>query len=518
MGFRSIASSIKTTDTVITTMPAFFNGAAVLAIANTDSSARTLTLKLRKANTLVAETIGVIEVAAASSTKYGAPIGLEPGDTLLGSCPTADVIKVSGSLVDGSQSQSSFALEQLYIARFDWDASTASPAASIANSTPSVVTESVYNKMRGCVLTSAGAVNYYLSPTNWALKLQGGASVLTGADGDVMVEIPAFYFRVNRAGTNYRWEISPVELPGFTLHPAFIKDGVRVPFRYYSAYDACTQDVSASNALISGLNFDNNSGANGAGVDVTATTGDLLRSVKDIYPMVGLTRNEFRVLAANKGAGWRQADFALISAIQMLYLVEAQSFFSQNILGAGNTNGSYLASSGNQSDSPHTIAGAGDALASGSTDTTSGAGVSAKPGTSFMKYRGIENFYGNCWNWTDGINTNVTATGNVHVTNNRADFADNTGTNMQLISSSLPTLSGFIRDLLPIDPYFLGGLTAGASSTSYITDQQFGTASSNRVVLFGGDAQFGASAGAFLWNLSIDSSLRNRSSGARLAF
>lgn len=520
MGFRSIAASIKTTDTVITTMPAFFNGAAVLAIANTDSSARTLTLKLRKANTLVTETIGVIEVAATSSTKYGAPIGLDSGDTLLGTCATADVIKVSGSLVDGSQSQSSLALEALYKATFEWDAATSSPAASVANSVPTLVTESIYKKMQGCVLVATtGAVNYYLNPTDWATKLQGGASVLTGADGDVMVEIPAFYYKTTRIGTTYRYEISPVELSGFTLHPAFIKDGVRVSRRYYSAYDACTQDVSASNVLLSGLNWDNNSGGgNGVAVDVTATTGDLLRSVKGIYPMVGLQRAEFRTLAANKGTGWRQLDFALWSAVQMLYIVENQSFYSQNITGAGNTNGSYFGASGNQSDSPHTIAGAGDSVANGSTNTTTGAGVNAKPGTSFMKYRGIENLYGNCWNWADGINVNVTANGNVHVTNTRADFADNTSTNMQLITSGFITGSGFVKDFLPADPYFLASLTAGASSTTFITDQHFGSTSSNRVVRVGGSATVGANAGAFLVVASDDSSNRSRAVGARLAF
>ena len=520
MGFRSIAASIKTTDTIITTMPAFFNGAAVLAIANTDSSARVLTLKLRKASTLVTETIGVIEVAATSSTKYGAPIGLEPGDILLGTCPTADVIKVSGSLVDGSQAQSSLALESLYKASFEWDASTSSPAAAVANTVPSIVTDALYNGMQGCVLNATtGAVSYYLNPTNWSLKLQGGASVLTGADGDVMVEIPAFYYKTVRVGTRYKWEVSPVELPGFVLHPAFIKDGVRVSKRYYSAYDACTQDVSAADALISGLNWDNNSGGgNGVAVDVTATTGDKLRSVSGIYPMVGLQRAEFRTLAANKGTGWRQLDFALWSAVQMLYIVENQSFYSQNITGAGNTNGSYLGSSGNQNDSPHTIAGAGNSIANGSTNTTTGAGVSAKPGTSFMKYRGIENLYGNCWNWVDGINVNVTANGNVHVTNTRADFADNTSTNMQLITSSLPTASQYIRDLLPADPYFLPAFKPEGSTTTYITDYFFGSTSSNRVVFVGGDASGGADAGVFFLRADVGSSDRGRTVGGRLAF
>lgn len=512
MGFKSIASSVKTTDTEITTMPAFFTGAAVLAIANTDSVARTLTLKLRKNNTFITETIGVIEVAAASSVKYAAPIGLESGDTLLGTCPTADVVKVSGSLVDGSQSQSSFALEALYTAKFEWDASTASPAASSVNTMPTLVTTSVYDKIRACVLTAAGAVNYYLNPTNWALKLQGGSSVLTGADGNVMIEIPAFYYNTYRVGTIYSYEVSPVQLPNFKLHPAFIKNGVKVPFRYYSAYDGNVLDVSTG-LYVDGLNLDNNT----ANVDLTVGTGDKLASVKGSYPMVGLTRAEFRTLGANVGTGWRQLDFTLWSAVQMLYLVEYQSFYSQAILGAGNTNGSYIASSALQTDSPHTIAGAGDAIANGSTNTTSGAGVSAKPGTSFMKYRGIENFYGNAFNWADGVNINVTANGNVHVTNNSTNWADNTATNYELIATGLPTVSNYIKDLLPTDGYFLPSLNAGASSSTFITDQHF-AATGNRVVAVGGSANNGAGAGAFCLNSANDSSNRSRIIGGRLAF
>lgn len=512
MGFKTIAASVKTTDTEITTMPAFFTGAAVLAIANTDSVARTLTLKLRKNNTFVTETIGVIEVAAASSLRYAAPIGLESGDTLLGTCPTADVMKVSGSLVDGSQSQSSFALEALYTAKFEWDASTASPAASSVNAMPTIVTTSIYNNMRACVLTAAGAVNYYLNPTNWALKLQGGASVLTGADGNVMIEIPAFYYKTYRVGTTYCYEVSPVPLPNFRLHQAFIKNGVKVPFRYYSAYDGNVFDVSTS-LYVDGLNLDNNT----ANVDVTASTGDKLASVKGGYPMVGLTRAEFRTIASNVGTGWRQLDFTLWSAVQMLYLVEYQTFASQAVLGAGNTNGSYIASSANQTDSPHTIAGAGDAIANGSTDATSGAGVNAKPGASFMKYRGIENFYGNAFNWADGVNINVTANGNVHVTNNATNWADNTATNYELIATGLPTVSGFIKDLLPTDGYFLSSLNAGGSATTFIGDQHF-AATGSRVVSVGGNAADGLAAGAFCLDSDRASSSRNRAFGGRLAF
>lgn len=401
------------------------------------------------------------------------------------------------------------------VGTFSWNSATNTPNSIYGQSRAAF---GVHDKMRGCVLKDDGSVNYYLLATDWAYKENGAASNLTGEDGQVMVEIPKFYYRVERLNTITTWKVSAVPQSGFTVHPAFIKDGVEVNFRYIGAYSACVQDVTSSPvSYLSGLNWDNNASPAGVAVDVTATTGDKLASVKGIYPMVGLTRAEFRTLAANRGTGWRQLDFTLWSAVQLLYLIEYQSFFSQNLLGAGNTNGSYLAASGNQNDSPHTIAGAGDSIADWSTNTTSGAGVNAKPGISFMKYRGIENLYGNVWQWVDGINVNVGANGNVHVTNKRADFADNTSTNMTLITSSLPTSSGYISDLLPADPYMLPKTNTGGSNT-YMTDYHYASTSSSRVVLVGGSADYGAAAGAFLLASDLVSSLRLRVVGGRLAF
>jgi hypothetical protein len=399
------------------------------------------------------------------------------------------------------------ARQDVLVGSFEYDFGTPTPDSVFGRQ--QIVT-GVHDKIRGCVLNANGSVNYYLSADNWALKADGTASVLTGADGNVMVEIPKFYYRQEQNVLRRTWKVSAVAQSGFKVHPAFIKDGVEVDFRYYGAYDACVFDDSAS-AYISGTNLDNNT----ANVDLV---DDTLASVKGIYPMVGLTRDEFRTLAANNGTGWRQVDFTLWSAVQMLYLIEYQSFFSQDILGAGNTAGGYFASSANQTDSPHTIAGAGDLIANASTNVVTGAGVSAKPGTSFMKYRGIENFYGNVFNWADGINVNVTATGNVHVTNTRADFADATSTNMTLIATALPTASGFIRDLLPVDGYFLSSSNTGASNITYITDQHVASASSNRVVRVGGRADSFSNAGAFFLDSTFASGDRDRRLGARLAY
>jgi hypothetical protein len=399
---------------------------------------------------------------------------------------------------------------QVPIASFAWDSSTTSPAAVTANSVPQFVLDNLYNQMKGCILNADGTVNYYLKSTDWSEKADGTSSDLTGTDGNVMVEIPKFYYRTTFVGTVTTWEISPIEVSGFAVHPAFIVDGAEANKRYYSAYDACVYDDSAS-AYISGTNLDNNSG----NVD---TGADKLSSVKGIYPMVGLTRNEFRLLAAVNGSGWRQLDFYLWSAIGLLYAIEYQTFFNQDELGNGNTNGSYLGSSSDQNDSPHTIAGYRDDVANGSTTSANGQGAATKPGTVAMKYRGIENFFGNCWNWADAININVSATGNVHVAtdNDGANYADDTSTNYTLITSSLTTGSNNIQSLLPLGPYFLAS-SVGGSTSQYVTDRHYGSASSNRVACVGGNANTSGNAGVFALVAGYDSGRRDRIVGGRLA-
>jgi hypothetical protein len=434
----------------------------------------------------------------------------------------------------------------------------------------------IHQKMRRCVLNANGTVNYYLSTTDSTLKADGVTpSNLSGADGNVMVEIPKFWYRHTLASTLNTWEIADGSIAGFSVHPAFVKAGAEVPYRYVSAYDACLQfsrsvtavadagsgditvTTSAQHPLYAGdsVTISGTTSYNGtytvvsrastttftvtaafvatetgtaAGYvsgknldDMTANiqTGlDKLASVDDQYPLIGVTRPECRTLSANNGTGWHQLDFALWSAIQMLYLVEYANFSTQANLGAGNTNGSYLSSSVNQTDSPHTIAGASNALGNASTNTTTGAGVSAKPGTSFMSYRGIENWYGNCWNWADGINVNVTATGNVHITNDYRNFADGTATGHTLVSSAFPTGNGFIRNILNTAAYFLSSTNSGGSSTTYLTDQHFASASASRVVGVGGSAGDGAVAGGFCLLSDRAASLAYRFVGARLCF
>ena len=390
-----------------------------------------------------------------------------------------------------------------------WDSSNSSPNGQGYSSGVTVVTET-HLGMKRCVVNDNGTVNYYLSATDSTKKADGTNATLTGADGQVMVEIPKFWTKRSVSGNSITWSIASQPLSGYTLHPAFTKDGNTVDFRYYGAYDGCYWDATDS-TYKSGLNLD----------DVTSLldlAADKLSSVSGVYPLVGNTRAQGRSLASNRGTFWRQVDFTLWSAVQLLYLIEYQTFYSQNVLGNGNTNvtNAYsVGSSSTQTDSPHSVAGKSNALGNGSTNTTSGASSTSRD-TAYMSYRGIENFYGNCWYWVDGINANVGANGRIHVTNNRADFTDNSSTNMTLITSSATTGQNFISAIAAIDNYFIATAVAG-SSTTYLTDYWYSVPASNRVVVVGGSAIDAANAGAFMFNANSDSSYAYRNIGSRLA-
>ena len=70
--------------------------------------------------------------------------------------------------------------------------------------------------MRRCVLDDSGNVVYYLNPTDSTKKEGGGASDLTGASGQVMVEIPKFYYKYTYS-SGHIWEISPLPISGFSV-------------------------------------------------------------------------------------------------------------------------------------------------------------------------------------------------------------------------------------------------------------------------------------------------------------
>jgi len=96
---------------------------------------------------------------------------------------------------------------------------------------------SIWANMMRCNLADDGTVNAYYGDT--AFKLDG-------SNGQVMVEIPKFYYKSYHSGTIYRWWISPIAKEGFAVHPAFISDGVEYDHIYISAFEGSVYDVTAA--------------------------------------------------------------------------------------------------------------------------------------------------------------------------------------------------------------------------------------------------------------------------------
>ena len=59
----------------------------------------------------------------------------------------------------------------------------------------------IQSLMKRCVLNADGSVKYYLDPNNSNYKEDGALADLTGADGNVMVEVPKTYTRYEYSTT-----------------------------------------------------------------------------------------------------------------------------------------------------------------------------------------------------------------------------------------------------------------------------------------------------------------------------
>ena len=359
----------------------------------------------------------------------------------------------------------------------------------------------IQSKMKGCTLLDNGSVNYYLYPTDWTKKSDGvTASDLGGGDGQVMVQIPKFYYKYSYANNTHSWSIATAQTTGYDVHPAFIKDGVEVNYRYAGAYEGVLYDVSA------GVYTQGNSTQS---KDFTATTGDKLSSVSGFTAVTNGTRAQFRAIAKNRGTGWRQVDYDLMHAIEVLYLIEYGSFYSQSVIGAGITNVGDWAVYNNYY--PFAPTGNANSIGNG-TGNNAGGTTCAGELTKYIKYRGIEQIFGHIWKWIDGININSNVP---WVTNNSNDWADNTSVNYTS-GQTLCNSDGYQSTLIPSSRFMLP-LTVGSDSSHKITDYYWQT-SGWVVAFFGGSADYGVACGFWYWDLNAGSGHADSSIGSRLAF
>ncbi|MHB8362814.1 MAG: hypothetical protein ACYDBX_04315, partial [Patescibacteria group bacterium] len=91
--------------------------------------------------------------------------------------------------------------------------------------------------IRRCNMDDTGLVKAYFGDTSY---------IEDGSNGQVMVEYPAFYYKVDILSNGYNWWISSTPVAGFKLHPAFMRNGIAKNYQYLGAYEASIYDVTAS--------------------------------------------------------------------------------------------------------------------------------------------------------------------------------------------------------------------------------------------------------------------------------
>lgn len=226
-----------------------------------------------------------------------------------------------------------------------------------------------------------------------------------------------------------------------------------------------------------------------------------ITSKSGVANLVNITITDFRTAAKKVGTNWGQLDILTWSKIQMLYLVEYANYDTQTKLGQGRS------ASGNNS-----------SLNTGTLDSMGmKSGCLSNNGTTAVMYRGIENIFGNIFQWCDGVNiTNRQA----WISKNPSDYtSDKVASPYIKLGYVNPSSDGYISKIgydsnipeiqLPIE--------ASGSSTTKIPDYYY-QSTSNRVVAVGGRWNNAALCGLWYWYCDCTSSDSGSNVGGRLLF
>lgn len=282
----------------------------------------------------------------------------------------------------------------------------------------------------------------------------------------VLVKIPEFYYKVEKSGTIFRYYVADGPVDEFHLHPG---SGC-----YVARYEA----IGSNNSSL----------------------GSFLGSYSStLAPSTRQTRDTYRTRARNMASGFQLYDFAAWCAVGLLYLVEFADWDSQKKMGQGIVNDA-------------------DSHKTGETDsmvyhTGRAAGTDGKTA---VQYRGIENPWGNVFEWIDGINVNNRVP---YICTEPNSYADDTTSNYTSSGITLPN-SGWIKGLGFSSAFpwaLLPDTTGGGSATTYIPD--YINSSSGWSVLDVSGCYTNASiAGLFYLDTSQSSGISSQYIGARLQF
>ena len=406
-----------------------------------------------------------------------------------------------GLIIGMGNTKPEFAYDFYY--GIEWDTTVSNPVPTRIGKAELHAELPVQSLIRRCVLNTNGTVNYYLNANDSTKRDNGAAANLSGADGQVMVELPECYARFEMDGTKRRALISTQELPGFHKWNK----------AYISAYEATVQ--RSTNTLMSVVNMGADYRGGGNNADWDGTYRSLLGR-----PATNISLTNFRTYARQgRSTEWNCNVYQLHKELWWFFAIEYCNFnsqaeynaaldsngYHQGGLGAGVTQISDW--NGYNGYMPFVPCGTTNSLGNRTGVVTYNAmkadGTTVHYAAPVPSYRGVENPFGHIWKWTDGCLCNIQseAAGGVsmfYVCDNPANFASSISANYDY-RGDLPRSNGYVKEVILGEYGEIMPLSIGGGSTTYFCDNFYtdipGSGSATRGVLFGGNANDDATAG-----------------------
>lgn len=383
----------------------------------------------------------------------------------------------------------------------------------------------VHSLIKNCVLNDNGTVNYYLDPLDRTKKASGAASVLNGTDGQVKIEVPAYYRKVENpsAGVYYK-KISLYPIAGYEYIPKY----------YRACYEGSLNRTTLKLASVKNLTADYRGGNNNAAWDASDNT--LLGK-----PATSISLTNFRTYARNRGSNkWNVVPWRQDMLWYELFIIEYATLHSQKAVNANRTVDGYKqgglgdgVTTANGTEwsnfcgyNPFISCGACDSLGNGTGEVSvvkanfGGAGVNRT--FKVPQYRGEENSFGHIWKWNDGGSIFHEAAGGVskfYTCDNPANFADGTAVNYDY-RGDLPATEGYLKKMYHDTKGIMIPKEIGGNSVTYFSDYFYTPGLVNYWValLRGGHADDGALAGFAYLVTHCVAATADATIGARLCY
>lgn len=342
----------------------------------------------------------------------------------------------------------------------------------------------IFKHIKPCVFQS-GQVNYYLNPNNWNEQINGEPSDLTGADGDVMIEIPKFAYKIKTENNIITVSVSTDD--------NVIENDSDYTYDAFSRLEEGDLEYFYKGAFKGSLDGDGK-----------------LRSLPGKLPANNKNIGLFRTSAQLNGSHYQQSTYAQLKALQCLYLIKYGDRHSQSAVGKGVVNASAAYVTGYNTTSIDNISSENSTLTSGMTFGTTA------NGTTHMRLFGIEDFWGSVQEWVDGLTTHTN--GNIITSWNSFSGEDTISTSITTASEVTSNSSGYVDNVIgnTAAGFMPNGFTG--SSSTYWPDYGRFFVSLSCVLSFGGQWNNKDQAGAFYLFANNNSSAAAEYLGARLSY